>query len=120
MLDQAIKWLSEFQGERVMRQLYLGQAVRLGEDQLPAIWAMQRQCANTLDVAECPKLYVTQHPFGNAMTVGTKEPVTLVLSGLVGGYSEEEPSARCWRTRWATCWRTTSGSPPLSSSCTTH
>ena len=90
MLDQAIKWLSEFQGERVMRQLYLGQAVRLGEDQLPAIWAMQRQCANTLDVAECPKLYVTQHPFGNAMTVGTKEPVTLVLSGLVGGYSEEE------------------------------
>ena len=90
MLDQAIKWLSEFQGERLMRQLYLGQAVRLGEDQMPSVWAIQRQCANTLDIDKCPKLYVTQHPFGNAMTVGTKEPVTLVLSGLVAGYSEEE------------------------------
>ncbi|MHB8244060.1 MAG: M48 family metallopeptidase [Acidimicrobiales bacterium] len=90
MLDQAIKKLSEFQGERLARQLYLGTAVRLGEDQLPAVWAMQRQCANTLDISQCPKLYVTQHPFGNAMTVGTNEPVTLVLSGLVSSYPEDE------------------------------
>ena len=90
LLDKAVKKLTEFTYERKLRQLFLGRAIRLGEEQLPAVWAMQRQCANTLDVADCPKLYVTQAPIGNAVTFGTHEPVMLVLSGLVSSYSEVE------------------------------
>lgn len=90
MLDTAIKKLSELAYERRLRQLYLGKAVRLGENQVPAVWAMQRQCAFALDIEQCPKLYVTHDPEGNAMTIGTSEPVTLVRSGLVGSYSDEE------------------------------
>lgn len=90
MLDLGIKKLSEMTYERKLRQIMLGQAVRVGEDQLPNIWAMQRQCANTLDLASCPKLYVTQHPVGNATTFGTNEPFILLQSGLVTGYSEIE------------------------------
>ncbi|MHB1988542.1 MAG: M48 family metallopeptidase [Acidimicrobiales bacterium] len=90
LLDKAIKKFTEFSYERRSRQLFLGQAVRLGEDQLPTVWAMQRQCANTLDIAQCPKLYVTQQPVGNAITIGTHEPTVLVMSGLVASYSEEE------------------------------
>lgn len=90
MLDKVIKKLSEFGYERHLRQMLLGNAVRLGEDQAPQFWAMQRQCANTLDIARCPALYVTQASIGNAMTIGTSEPVTLVMSGLVSSYEENE------------------------------
>lgn len=90
LLDTAIKKLTEFTYERRLRQIFLGQAVRLGEAQVPAVWAMQRQCANALDIERCPALYVTHQPVGNAMTIGTHEPVTLVMSGLVGSYSDDE------------------------------
>jgi Zn-dependent protease with chaperone function len=90
MLDKIIKKLSEFSYERRLRQLLLGNAVRLGEDQMAPAWALQRQCANTLDIVTCPLLYVTQQPIGQALTIGTHEPVTLVASGLVTGYDHDE------------------------------
>jgi Zn-dependent protease with chaperone function len=90
MFDKLIKRMSEFRYERKLRQLFLGQAIRLGEDQLPAVWGAQQLCANTLDIERSPRLYVTQQPVGNAMTIGTHEPVTLVASGLVSGWPESE------------------------------
>jgi Zn-dependent protease with chaperone function len=90
MLDSVVKKISEFSYERRYRQLLLGNSVRLGEDQMAPAWALQRQCANTLDIATCPALYVTQEPVGNALTIGTHEPVTLVMSGLIAGYEEDE------------------------------
>jgi len=90
MLDRIVKKFSEFSYERKYRQILLGNAVRLGEDQMPSAWALQRQCANTLDIATCPVLYVTQQSVGQALTVGTHEPVTLVMSGLINGYEEDE------------------------------
>ena len=53
MLDKIINKLNEVSYERKYRQLMLGNAVRLGEDQLPDVWALQRQCANTFDIAIC-------------------------------------------------------------------
>ncbi len=90
MLDKVIKKLSEFQYENHLRQMLLGNAVRLGEDQVPSAWAIQRQCAYTLDVERCPTLYVTQEPVGQAVTIGTHEPVTLVMSGLISSFEENE------------------------------
>ncbi|HEV8064992.1 MAG TPA: M48 family metallopeptidase, partial [Acidimicrobiales bacterium] len=90
MLDTVIKKLSEIGYERKFRQLLLGESVRLGEDQCAWAWAIQRQCANTLDVQDVPDLYVTQQAHGNAMTIGTQDPVTIIMSGLVAGYEEDE------------------------------
>ena len=92
-LDRVVKWVSEHGYERKVRQLLLGNAVRIGDDQLPAVWALQLRCANVLDLERCPKLYVTQEPVGNGLTIGTNEPVTLVSSGLVASYSEDELAA---------------------------
>ncbi|MGH9043689.1 MAG: peptidase M48, partial [Acidimicrobiales bacterium] len=89
-LDRVIKLLSEHGYERRVRQLYLGNAVHLGEDQLPAVWALQARCATVLDVSPCPRLYVTQEPVGNGLSLGTNDPLTLVSSGLVGSYSQAE------------------------------
>jgi len=90
ILDKVVKKLSEFQYEGRFRQILLGNAVRLGEDQMPSAWAIQRQCAYVFDIEHCPRLYVTQQPVGQAMTVGTHEPVTLVASGLIGSFEEDE------------------------------
>lgn len=90
LFDSAIKKLSEFRYERTLRQIFLGQAVRLGQDQLPEVWAVQQRCADILDIERCPTLYVTQQPVGNAKTIGTHQPVTLVNSGLVRSFSGEE------------------------------
>ena len=45
-----------------------------------------------LDVEPAPHLYIAQHPFGNAMTFGTSEPVIMVNSGLVA-YGDDEMRA---------------------------
>jgi Zn-dependent protease with chaperone function len=89
-LDRVIKLLSEHGYERRLRQLFLGNSVRLGADQLPAVWGLQERCAVVLDVEPCPKLYVTQEPVGQGLTIGTNGPLTLVSSGLVASYSEAE------------------------------
>ena len=89
-LDKLIKWFTERGYERKTRQLLLGNAVRIGDDQLPAVWTLQQSCAHVLDIERCPQLYVTQEPVGNGLTIGTNEPLTLVSSGLVASYSEDE------------------------------
>jgi Zn-dependent protease with chaperone function len=93
MLDRVIKKITEVGYERKLRQLMLGTAVRLGEDQLPEVWAMQRRYAHTFDIAKCPHLYVTQYPVGNALTIGANDPVTLVSSGLARSYDSDELQA---------------------------
>ena len=93
MLDKVIRRLTEASYERLARQLMLGNSVRLGEDQLPEIWAMQRRFAHTFDIAKCPSLYVTQFPVGNGTTIGANEPVTLISSGLARSFDSDELQA---------------------------
>lgn len=92
-LDRLVKFLAEHGFERRLRQIMLGNAVRLGESQLPAIWARQQHCADVLDLKRCPRLYITQETVGNGLTIGTNKPVTLISSGLVNAYSDEELEA---------------------------
>jgi Zn-dependent protease with chaperone function len=92
-LDRVVKLLTEHGYERRLRQLLLGNGVRLGDDQLPAVWALQRGCAHVLDVERCPRLYVTQEPVGSGMTIGANDPVTLISSGLASSYAHDELAA---------------------------
>jgi len=92
-LDKVVKLLTEHGYERRLRQLLLGNAVRIGDDQLPTLWSTQRRCATVLDIERCPKLYVTQEPIGNGLTIGANEPLTLVSSGLVAAYTDDELGA---------------------------
>jgi Zn-dependent protease with chaperone function len=92
-LDRIIKLLTEHGHERRFRQLMLGNGVRLGDSQLPSVWALQVRCAHVLDVERCPPLYVTQEPVGSGLTIGTNAPLTLVSSGLVASYEEDELAA---------------------------
>jgi Zn-dependent protease with chaperone function len=82
-LDQVVRKLLELGYERALRQAYLGSSVRLGQEQLPHIWVLEREVFNVLDLAEVPDLYLTQMPFANASTIGIGHPIIVLNSELV-------------------------------------
>src|SRR3954453_14563744 len=90
MLDTVVRKLIEFSYERGFRQLLLGNAVRLGDDQLSEVWAAHRAALTRLDMPEVPDLYLVQMPMINAMTVGSGKPMVLLNSGTVNTLDEAE------------------------------
>jgi Zn-dependent protease with chaperone function len=82
-LDEVVRRLIALGYERALRTSALGSAVRIGETQLPAIWVLQRQVYNVLDMERVPDLYITQFPFANAFAIGTQRPIVVVNSELV-------------------------------------
>jgi Zn-dependent protease with chaperone function len=82
-LDQVVRKLIQLGYERALRQAYLGSSVRLGQEQLPYIWVLEREVFNVLDIPEVPDLYLTQWPLANAMTIGAGEPMIVLNSELV-------------------------------------
>ena len=69
-LDVVVRKLIEFGYERALRQQFLASSVRLGEDQLPAVWADWNAVCARLDLPERYELYLTQFPVANAAAIG--------------------------------------------------
>jgi Zn-dependent protease with chaperone function len=82
-LDSVVRRLIELGYERAMRQAMLGSAVRLGQEQLPRIWVLEREVFHVLDLEDVPDLYLTQFPLANALTFGSGQPVIVLNSELV-------------------------------------
>jgi Zn-dependent protease with chaperone function len=82
-LDAVVRKLIELGYERALRQATLGSAVRLGQDQLPRIWVLEREVFHVLDLDDVPDLYLTQWPLANAVTFGSGRPVIVLNSELV-------------------------------------
>ncbi|MFZ0668680.1 MAG: M48 family metallopeptidase [Acidimicrobiales bacterium] len=89
LMDVVIKRLTDVAHERRFRQILVGNAVRVGENQIPDLWGGYRSAAYILDI-EAPEFYVTQTPMANAMTVGAKRPLVIIASGLAGSYDHDE------------------------------
>jgi Zn-dependent protease with chaperone function len=82
-LDSVVRKLIELGYERALRQAYLGSSVRLGQEQLPRIWVLEREVFHVLDLDDVPDLYLTQYPLPNAMVFGSGRPVIVMNSELV-------------------------------------
>jgi Zn-dependent protease with chaperone function len=82
-LDEVVRRLISLGYERALRVASLGSAVRLGENQLPHIWVLQRQVYNTLDMERVPDLYIRQEPIVNAFAIGSDRPIVVVNSEIV-------------------------------------
>ena len=93
LMDALIRRLCDFGHERRLRQVLLGNAVRIGEDQVPHLWSSYTHCAHVLDLEHTPDLYATQTPLVNAMTVGAQRPVVIVYSALASSYEPSEVQA---------------------------
>lgn len=89
VIPQVIKRLLGMRFERALSQRLLGNAVRLGPTQVPAVWTSYLACLESLDVSTRPELYVMQTPTLNAMTFGSVSPVVALNSGLVTSLDAE-------------------------------
>jgi Zn-dependent protease with chaperone function len=68
----------------------LGNAVRVGPNQFPRVYALVQKCADTLGITP-PTLYITNSPVMNAMTFGTNDDSFIIVhSALIDYFTEEE------------------------------
>ena len=88
--DEIVRKVAGFFGERGIRQLFLGDSVKVTAGQRPKMNAMWTEVLETLDWPERPELYVTQTPIVNAMAVGFDKPFVVVNSGMLETLEDEE------------------------------
>jgi Zn-dependent protease with chaperone function len=75
MLDTVVRKLIEFGYERALRQLYLGNSVKIGEQQLPDVWSSYRGVSRVLDMPAEYDVYVSSLMPFNAGVIGSQKPI---------------------------------------------
>ncbi|HEY8197463.1 MAG TPA: M48 family metallopeptidase, partial [Gemmatimonadales bacterium] len=88
--DLIRKVLSMLGGERGIRLLFQGNAVRVGATQFPKLWQLHIEVTATFDWPTVPELYVSQTPFFNAGAYGIDTPFIVVHSAAIELLDEEE------------------------------
>jgi Zn-dependent protease with chaperone function len=90
-VDEVIrKVLAFLGGERGIRLLFQGNAVRLGPTQFPRLWHMHNEVITTFDWPDVPELYVSQTPFFNAGAYGIDQPFIVIHSAAVELLDDDE------------------------------
>ena len=80
-VDEVIrKILGMLGGERGIRLLFQGNAVRVGPTQFPLLWALHVENCSTFGWETIPELYVTQTPIFNAGAYGIDNPFIVIHS----------------------------------------
>ncbi|HEU4564256.1 MAG TPA: M48 family metallopeptidase [Gemmatimonadaceae bacterium] len=88
--DEVVRKIAGFFGERGIRHLFAGNAVRVTPRQRPKLHALYREVLETMDWPVEPELYVTQTPTVNAGAVGFDNPFIIINSGTLGLLEREE------------------------------
>jgi Zn-dependent protease with chaperone function len=83
MLDTVVRKLIEWRYERAVRQFYLSNSVRVGEQQLGELWAMHQSVCHVLDMPQTYDLYATDAIGANAVAAGSQNPIVVFGSPLL-------------------------------------
>jgi Zn-dependent protease with chaperone function len=83
MMETVVRKLVEWRYERALRQFYLGTSVKVGENQLPGLWAAHRDIYRILDMPEIYDVYVTDGVIGGALAIGSGKPMIVIDSNLL-------------------------------------
>ena len=90
-VDEVIrKVLALLGGERGVRLLFQGNAVRVGPSQFPRLWHLHTDVTTTFDWTDVPELYVSQTPFFNAGAYGIDRPFIVVHSAAIELLDDDE------------------------------
>ena len=90
-VDEVIrKVLALLGGERGVRLLFQGNAIRIGPTQFPRLWHLHTEVTTTFDWSEVPELYVSQTPFFNAGAYGIDKPFIVIHSAAVEMLDDDE------------------------------
>lgn len=84
------KLLALVGGERGIRLLFQGNAVRVGPEQYPRIWTLHTEVCTTFDWDTVPELYVSQTPFVNAGAYGIDVPFIVLNSSAIELLTDDE------------------------------
>jgi Zn-dependent protease with chaperone function len=80
MLDTLVRRLIEWRYERALRQFFLGNSLKISEQQCSELWTSHLAATRILDLPEVYDLYVTTPVPGSAATIGSKKPMIVVDS----------------------------------------
>ena len=90
-VDEVIrKILALLGGERGIRLLFQGNAVRVGPAQFPRLWHLHTEVCTTFDWPDVPELYVSQTPFFNAGAYGVDTPFIVIHSAALELLDDDE------------------------------
>lgn len=90
-VDEVIrKVLALLGGERGVRLLFQGNAVRVGPTQFPKLWHLHNEACTTFDWPEVPELYLSQTPFFNAGAYGIDRPFIVLHSAALELLDDDE------------------------------
>ena len=90
-VDEVIrKVLALLGGERGIRLLFQGNAVRVGPQQFPKLWHLHNEAVTTFDWPTTPELYVTQTPIFNAGAYGVDQPFIVLHSAALELLDDDE------------------------------
>ena len=90
-VDEVIrKILALLGGERGIRLLFQGNAVRVGPAQFPKLWHLHTEVCTTFDWPDVPELYVSQTPFFNAGAYGVDAPFIVIHSAALELLDDDE------------------------------
>lgn len=90
IIRKVLAWLG---GERGIRLLFQGNAVRVGPTQFPRLWGMHVENCATFGWERVPELYVTQTPIFNAGAYGIDDPFIVIHSSAFELLDEDEMRA---------------------------
>ncbi|MDT8340212.1 MAG: M48 family metallopeptidase [Longimicrobiales bacterium] len=83
IFDEVLRRLFGFFGEKPVRLAFQANAVKVGPDQFPEIFALYRDVLRTLDVETEYDLFVSQTPIVNAGAYGMDRPFIILNSGML-------------------------------------
>jgi len=83
MLDTLVRKLIEWRYERALRQFYLGNSIKISEQQLPELWSAHVGVSRILDMPEVYDLYVSSPVLGGAQAIGSGKPMIVIDSQLL-------------------------------------
>lgn len=89
-VDQVIKKIFGFFGERGVRLLFQANAVRVGPTQFPRVHRAFTDVCATMDWEPRPDLFISQTPLVNAGAFGMDKPFIVLNSGALGLLDDEE------------------------------
>jgi len=88
--DTALRKISGLVGERSLRLMHLGSAVRVGPQQFSSIYDMTLESAQVLDLAQTPEVFVVNQPHVGAMALGMDRPFIVLNTATVDLMTPDE------------------------------
>lgn len=89
-LDSVLKQYGKQAVEPILRVQYTGSSLRISNQNYPDIYSFLERVCETLNLSDCPDLFLDSSSDINATAIGTDRPIVIVSSGAIDNLEEPE------------------------------